>query len=1170
MRNSSVKEVLNSIEKESKIAFLYSESLIDVERKVDVIAKKNSIENVLGSIFEGTNVGYSVNNRFIILTTPEVQLDGLNIFQKNKPISGTVTYDNGEPLPGVAINVKGTTIGTITDVDGKFTISDVSENTVLVFSFIGMETQEVVVGNRSTINISMVQSTTGLGEVIVTALGVSKSERSIGYAVSELDGQEFSEVALNNPISGLMGKVSGVQVDQTQSGTFGSPRINIRGISTLGNNNNNQPIFVVDGIILDNETAPYGGWGNELKNLNPADFESVTILKGAAATALYGSRALHGVVQIQTKKGKAQKGIGVNFQQTFGVRDVIAPDFQNIYGSGRWAQGAGTFRPDHFDTRQFDVNSDGEPFIRPYNASSWGPKMEGQRVRDYDNTWTTFDPQPNNFRDAFETGLHSNTSIDLQGGNEKATFYLSYSHLDEKGVELNNDMRKDSYSIRTTYNLTPWLRADASLAYANSLLENPPTHRMAYAFGYDYWPRSYNTERWRDDYKAPHGGLANQNFGDVPNAPGDRLWFEKNEWSNVQNEETLRGVFKLNADISPNWNVLLESNFYNFYTENEEKRLGLGYANSGGNNNMGGLYWMRQNRKLQSTIKGMLNYTNSWDKFEVNSSIGAERWRTGERALNTRTQGGLVVPGNFSLNNSQQTQVIGGGIFGEREFQSIYAFASFSYDYTFFLDVTGRNDWASALTYTDGSGDNSYFYPSVSSSWVFSETVDLPSWVDFGKLRASWANVGNDATPYLVNPGYGRSGTLVGFTGDIPLYAAPSNLADANLRPEQKTSVEVGMDIRLFNGRLRLDAALYRENTTDQIVNFGVPETAGTSGILINGGEIENRGFEIDLGSTLISSANFRWDLNLMASRNRTEIISLFPGVESVTLRGNPNSRYTEGSVATVGGAYGDIMTQRAYKPYQAFNAEGQPIDHPNNGQRTLLYDSRDRVGYYAQRDESTVIGNIQPDLLGNISTTLSYKNLSLTVLMDYRIGGHVFSHGHMYNTLFGTMMSSLEYRDAENGGIEWTSQYTGNTYEDGIIPDGVFANGVIIEGVDVGGMSYQEAYDQGFVEPTHVSTHKARLGAWGSGISEEFTYENTWLSLREVVLSYRLPQVLTSKLSLQNVTVGVFGRDLGYIYSSIPDNMNLSLRSSFAGEFYASGIVPRIFTLGSNLQVKF
>ncbi len=1160
MKNVIIRDVLKEVESKTVYRFFYSDNFADMYKTVSVDIESNDVTELLSDIFQKSTVTYKILENNIVVITP------VKTVQQGITITGSIVDETNSPMPGVNVMIKGTTVGSVTDVNGRYSIAVPDNNAILIFSFVGYISQEIPVSGQTTvIDVTMNEDIKALGEVVVTALGIEREAKRVGYSISKLEGKDVNNIATVSPVDALAGKVSGVQIDNVAGGAFGAPRIQIRGVSTFSKNN--QPIFVIDGVVIENNTANYGDWGNDLKNLNSMDFESISVLKGAAATALYGSRAINGLVLIQTKKGQYNKGLGINVTNNFAFRKVRGPEWQDVYGAGTTAWSSVTGKTDPFDTNEFVKNANGEPMIPTgINCFSWGPKMQGQQIRDYDGTWTTWTPQPKNYEQSFNTGIYNNTNVDLTGGTDRLSYYTSFTYTYEDGVYIRNKMNQLALNARVTYKLTDWLNTDLAVTYVNSDLYNPPTHNVVYGWGYDNWPRSFNTSKWRYNYKAPHGGLANTTLGDTPNAPGAGVWFDKYENTYKRNEQNLRGVYKINANITKDLVLTLEGNFYNRYYFEETKKLGTGYANSGDQ----GQYRLLDSRKLQNNYKAMLNYSTAWDNFDFNALVGVESFNTYGSSLRTQTEGGLVVPRNYSLSNSVKQLSSEGKIEGTKRINSVYAFVNVGYKNQLFLDLTLRNDWSSALTYTDGSGNNSYMYPSIGASWVFTETFQLPEFLTFGKLRASYANVGSDTDPYRITSNYKRSGTILGFSGDIPMYETPETITDPNLKPERKNSFEVGVDLRFFMNRLNLDVSYYNERTKNQIINFPVPSMSGAKSLLINGGELENQGFEIELGVTPISNGKVDWNINLMASHNLTTVKSLFPGLTRITLSGSPDYIYDLGLVAELNGSYGDIRTERCYQPFQALDGAGNEVIHANNGRKVLMWDEANRTAYYAQSPgKSRVIGNIQPKLLGNISTDVTlFNSIRISALLDYRIGGHVFHHGMMYMSRFGTLKSSLENRSAEYGGV--TFEHNGKTYDDGIVLDGVFQNGVEVGGQDISGMTHQQAIDMGYVDPSHVSTYKRYLGAWGDGLGEPFTVELTYLQVREITLSYILPKRISQLIYAKNAVIGVFGRNLGYLYSPVPDGMNLDLNSNSSFEYMAPGITPKVRTFGVNLSLSF
>lgn len=1105
--------------------------------------------------------------------------------QEKISVSGTVKDNSNNPVPGVSIIVKGTSKGVSSDTEGNFTMENVPSSAMLVFTAIGYAPFEAK-ASSDPLNIILKQQVQTAGdEVVVTALNIKKEKRALGYAVSEIKGDEMSRVQVANPVNALMGKAPGVQISTGAGGTFGGTKIQIRGASTL--RTNNQPIFVIDGIILDNDVSggdQYGNtdWGNDLKNLNPDDFESVSILKGAAASALYGSRAMNGVVMITTKKGTVKKGIGIEFGQDYTLRRVQAPKLQNVFGAGDPVGPSGwNSRNNTFDATQFDVNSLGEAVMTGDGAMSWGPRMQGQKVRDFRNDWTTFDPQPHNFTDMFKTGQASNTNVALSGGNEKTTFRTGFSYYDEKGVVPNNDFKRTAFSLRATHELAKFLKADIGANYTSSRAQNPASQNFAQGLIYDVLSRSYASNYWKTRYMSPNGGLPDAERGDLNAAnPGNKFFFNLYENFYTKKDQAFRGNAKLIATLSPNWSVIAEANINNVYTNNEDKQLGTGVGFEGSDNEKGGMYAFGNAAKLQSTIKGIVSYSKSFKDLDVNASFGGERFNTARNYNYVQTSGGLIAPGVFNLANSKgvlvgQGDKPAGGTNATKKINSLYFYADLAYKRMLYVNITARNDWSSALTFADGTGNNSYFYPSASLGWVFTETFKLPSQISYGKFRLSAAAVGNDTDPFGINWGYQWVGGLTQASGArLPYYSYSNdnNISNKNIRSELKKSYEGGLEMKFLNNRLGFDITVYQENTTRQIIPLKVPVSSGINSYIVNNGNIENKGIEIAITTVPYKTKDWKVGVDLNFAHNKTMVKSLIPGVvNEMQLDGQYDYGDRVGVFAYAGQPYGQIVSDAGYKRYQAYDAAGKPIDNANNGQKVINWRTDRQASIYVREGKARILGNLQPKWTGSLMPAVSYKNLSLYAMIEAKVGGQTYSRSYRYMSSNGLSKSTLQARDKEYGGITWTSKEDGITYNDGVILDGVFDNGTKIDGVDVSGMTYKDAYAKGLVEPTHSSYFQERNGSWSSGVIEPWVITNSYVALRELTVSYAFPDRIAKKVAMKGLQVLFTGRDLALLYNSMPDGLNplmsISNRSAAAYDF---GYYPMIKSFTLALKARF
>lgn len=1070
--------------------------------------------------------------------------------------SGTVTDNTGEPLMGVSVLVKGTPSGCSTDLDGNFSIK-AEPGSTLIFSYIGMNTLEVTVEDENPLDIVLNENAMALDEVVVTALGIKREKKALGYAVTEIKGDDLNSNTVN-PVSALQGKVAGVDIQQSDGGLFGSNKIMIRGASTLGKNN--QPIYVVDGIILDNDiNDKEGDWsqdnsdyGNELKNLNPQDFESVSVLKGAAATALYGSRGLNGVVVITTKSGKGAKGLGINFSQTFGVDWMISsPKFQNEYGDGTLA-GYVSWGESLWDSKQFKYNANGMRTLRDREGMGWGPTFDGQPIEYYDGSIRPYSAQNGNYRDAHRTGFNSTTNLAVNGGNETTNFYASLGYKSAQGIVWNNDFSRFNFMAKASHKITDKVQVEAGVTFANSNPRNAAVN-IGERFIDGTFDRSYMISDMRK-YKGSHGGLATT--GDEYNdMPGKSFWWGIFENDYRRKETVVRPNLKLNADVTDWLRLSAEGSYNYYYTRYDYKNPGSGYANEGGE------YGMGNTIKEQTNLNVNANLNKSWGDFEAHGFIRGEYFHSYAQSMAMRTDGGLIIPNQYFIANSKNTPIFSGNITGTKTMWSVAAQVGGSWKGQLYLDVTARNDWSSSLIYADGHGTYSYFYPSVSGSWLVSNTFQLPEWITFAKLRASWAQVGNDCSPYMINTAYALN---TGLNNGKPIFGVnyPDTAYDYNLKPERKNSWEVGLDWRMFNNRLGVDVTYYKENTKDQIMTIAVPSLSGISNQVVNAGNIQNSGVEIAINGTPIENKDWTWDMTFTYTKNDSKIISLHPNVANfIKLSGDPAyGNYRVGSVAEVGGAYGLIKTDSA------------PKRDPESGMNVLGYQDGGLNGqhhtYLKRSGEMSTVGDINPDFLGSFSTGLRFKDFKLNVALDGRFGGYVASYGSHYATANGFSQASLYGRDEKNGGVKFTSMWDGREYTDGIIPEGIYETGTKITmptgevytvgtGAFQSGETFAELMAKGVVEPVHASAWHYRNNQWINESFDRGVVTDAWfkklnyIALREISLSWMTPRNWASKIGAKSLSLTATGRNLGYLLNSMPNGENPeAVRGTNAHEF--------------------
>lgn len=874
-------------------------------------------------------------------------------------VTGTVTDASDKmTLPGVNVIVQGTTVGVTTDFDGYFEIELPEGSSILEFSFMGYVTQTVDVAGKSTADVELVVDSKALDEVVVTALGIKRDKKALGYALQEVDGKDMTEARETNIANSLTGKVAGVNINSSGTGTGGSTRIIIRGNSSLSANN--QPLIVVDGIPMDNFTSNTDDrWGNQvidrgngMADINPDDVETMSVLKGPAAAALYGSRAANGVILITTKSGKGTKGIGVTYNGNVTFETLLTSiDLQNKYGQGTGGH--------------FVING----------LSSWGPKMEGQEITDYTGKTRPFSAYDNHIEDFLNTGVKQSHSVAISAGNEKINFRGNIGYDDIQGIVPNNSIKKYNVNLRTTAQITDKLSVDFKVNYIIQDGENRP--KLAQDpdnifLNYIQMPRSIH-----------YGDLTNYRNADLtPFRWGENGGMILNPYFTVnlntnwdkRNRILAFGLvdYKFTDWLTGRVRYGLDS-----YTSTNQTQLGTGVP-----------YWYQTGNVImdvQSFYEGNADFLLTADKSELfdtkwgaSLSVGGNMMQTQNRNSNMNANG-LVVPDFYSINNGQNIRATHN--LYEKKINSLYAFGQFRYDTWLYLDWTARNDWSSTLP----SDNRSYFYPSVGAGVIMSDLFEMPKAISFFKLRASWAQVGNDTDPYKLSQ-YLEGYNVGGQNGN----KLPSQLPLAGLLPEINTSIEFGVDFRMFDNRLGLDVTYYDSKARNQIISLPVAPETGYDSKLINAGIVGNKGIEIILNGTPIRTDDFEWNIAVNWSKNNNEIIELHP--ESDTYILSQGGSQVE-IIAREGGTYGEIRGS-----YYMRDASGN-IELDGEGLPVVSQDKK-------------VLGSTIPDWLMGINNQFSYKSFSLSFLFDFREGGDIYSGSVQNAAASGTLLATADGRD--------------------------------------------------------------------------------------------------------------------------------------------------------------
>jgi TonB-linked SusC/RagA family outer membrane protein len=1067
-------------------------------------------------------------------------------FAQSRAITGRVTSSqDGLGIPGVTIQIKGTTIGAITDIDGNYAINVLPEHRTLVFSYVSMKTLEVAIGNQTSLNIVMEPGVFQIDEVVVTALGISREKKSLGYATQEVGGDELNTVKRDNFINSLSGRAAGVQV-RSSNNMGGSSNVVIRGNSSL--TQNNQALFIVDGIPINNDNTNNAGqisgrsgfdYGNAAADINPNDIESMNILKGAAATALYGARAANGVIIITTKKGKKQIGgkkafgVNVNSSITTGSIDKSTfPKYQLEYGAGYGPY----YGDDPYAGFEYvwDVDGDGviDYTVPTYEDASMGQKFDPSFSL---FQWDSYDPASPNYHKKtpwtaaangpdyfFETPMTLSNSVDVNGGSESGTFRLSYTNFDQKGILPNSSLKRNNILFSGSYDVVKDLTVTASANYVNTK-----------GLGRNYTGYSDNTmssfRQWMQtnvDYKMQEElyDKTGRNITWNPNSPfdpapayWDNPYFQRFE--NYETDERNRIIGFLQAD----WKItshlsLMGRAAIDTYDEIQEERKATGSASGEfgvGRPDVTSGYSRFNRFFMETNMDLMLRYYNQLDEnFNLNALVGTNIRRTKIDQVFASTDGGLIVPGLYSLSNSVNPMRNPEERLTEVGVNGVFANASLGYKNYLFVDATVRRDQSSTLP----EDNNAYFYPSISASWLFSNNLES-DWLQLGKLRVGYAQVGNDAPWGSIKDTYAQNTTFSG----TALFSLPSTKNNDALKPENTSSLEAGLELITLNKRLGFDLSVYKNNTINQIMPVAISSATGYSSKFVNAGEVQNQGVEVMVFGTPMLSKDFRWDVVLNWAKNNNEVVSLADGIDNLQL------------AALQGGV---SINARVGEPYGAI----QGTDYVyTNGEKTVGAN-----GYYLRTTTSDkILGNINPDWNLGLNNKFSYKNWSGSFLIDWQKGGSVFSLDMWYGMATGLYAETSFINDLGNP--------VRNPISDG--------GGLILEGV----------FADGTPNTKRVEGGDYRVFGYSRNPNMAFVYDASYIKLREVVLSYSLPGNLIAKSAwIQGATFSLVGSNLWILHKNLPHADPESSQSSGNVQGWQSGVMPTTRNIGFSVNLQF
>ena len=1044
--------------------------------------------------------------------------------QKKADITGTVYDSDGTtPAVGCAVTIEGTPTGVITDINGKYKIRG-GETQTLVFSSLGYKTQKILIGPKTRIDVTLEADSQEIEGVVVTALGIKRDEKALGYAVTKVDNDVLTSTVSSNWMNALSGKVAGLNFDQASTGPGGSMRVTLRGETSI-NMNGGTALFVVDGVPITSSTtsstseSAYNStdgavdFGNAAGDINPEDIENVSVLKGPAATALYGSRAANGAIIITTKSGRTTKGIGVTFSSSVSFEKAgFWPDFQYEYGAGRFGGNPYSF-----------YSVDG--VSRNWSSYAFGDKFDGHLTYEWpslndDGTYTMMEWRPRNFfAGFFDTGVTWNNNISVSGNNGKGTSVrVSVTDVRNDWIVPNTGYKQQTFSISLSQQINKYIKLDAKVNYYRKDSDILPM--TGYGGSSIMYPLLWNTPnvdaQWfKADYKkwVREGGDLSKSTQHV-SANGNNPYYTAYEQLNKLDRDRVFGNLAATINFTEELSLILRCGMdlnNDFRTQQKPK---------GAKTYINGMYKEQTVFDYEMNNDFLLRYTKKLNDFDLSASFGGNNMMQSYRS-NTSLAESLVVDRDYRLSNSVDRPKVT-SIRRQKSINSFYGLISASWRNMIFLDVTGRNDWSSTLA----PGNNSYFYPSVSGSVILSDLlhIDTPM-VNFLKVRASWANVGNDTSPYQLLNYYNNSS----FTGGFNM---PTNKANYNLKPENVESWEFGVEGRFFDSRLTFDVAFYNATTTNQIISVPVDITTGVYNTIVNAGEINNRGWEVSARIQPVRNKNIRWDMNFTWSRNRNKVVELAPNLDSWTIATGPRGEIR----AVPGGSLGDLYGsgyEKAPKGSYVTADDGSTIDVSG-------WDIVDSDGYPVLASEFENLGNTQADWKAGWMNSISYKNFRLSFSFSAQWGGQAYSFTNAMLGYQGKIKATLPGR------------------YDGLIHKGVNQNADGTYSINKTVTASIESY------------YNLRVFNRDNVVNN--TFSTSFLKMKDIRLEYSLPKKIAAKTKvLQGASIAFFATNL-FCWTNWPqfDPEIATMNGSEITKGFETAAFPMTRTYGVNLKLQF
>ncbi len=1054
----------------------------------------------------------------------------------NIEITGTVTsQEDGMSLPGVSIVEKSTSHGVSTDFDGNYSIS-VPNNATLVFSFMGFVSKEIVVTGAKVINIVLEPSAEALDEVVVTALGIKREEKSLGYDVEEIKAEELTRVVHENVLNSMSGKVAGVTINST-GGAGSSVSMVIRGATSLSTDN--QPLFVVDGVPMANTVNNVGGfgsdnrvdYGNAISDLDPESIENVTILKGPSAAALYGTRAGNGVVLITTKRAKAgeRTKVAITSNTVFDIPSKFL-NVQNQFSSGFFS-----FRPEDIGggvLPNIDAGAGtgaGPENDRGYWAVQWNAPLDENGVP-IPTEVVSYEDNVKNFLNPY--AFTSTNGVALTSSSDAVNYRLGYTNMTHSGLIPNSDLHKNSYSLSASSKIFDKVTVSTDVNFNHSWADNrPASNRGANPLQWAYANPTNIDIRQLQDYRTGNEVLRVSDNHENP-------YYLAYDINNSFSRFRIYGNLMANWEVSENFSIMGRYTL-NKYDDTRESKIAPGYTREPNN----GAYGIVTSNGLERNIDILATYKQDWDNFNMSISGGANTMyqRSASISNSSKSGSGLVVPNLFTVDNINSGSLQYYNRRYEKSINSVYGMANFGWKDIAYVDLTARNDWSSTLP----AENRSYFYPAASLSLLVNNIFNMGNSVNMIKLRAGWAQVGNDTGPYRLNAVYGNSGQWGGAT----MLSKPGGLLAPNLLPEQATSLEFGLDFKLFHNRLRFEGTYYTVDNENQILGVPLAASSGFGSVQINAGLLQSTGFELALGVTPVRSDNWNWDLNFNFTKNETKMISLAEGVDFIEFWGEAKVKsigFVKGYVSNEADGPEDGLVGNLYsrKVMRVEDENSEYFGYP------ILGSGLDAE--WQKEEEYSKVGNYNPDFIMGLQSSLSYKNFTLAMTFDWRSGGQYVSQTYHYmseNVSTQTWLDGLVNPGDLGGGAsqelrDWvvdnedqlllgddlrpvggpTPDYGGfpESFSGVTVYDGTFAPGVMGHYDDNGNfiLEQENLGGDGTIFLPYVVSYPWDIG-------EARLFDADYIKLREISLSYKLSNKASEKIGLQDVNFSIYSRNV-------------------------------------------